>query len=133
MGAEIGRYLEQIDATLEPYAGRFLVHGAQADVREDEFAGDLIVIAFPDRESATGWYESDAYQEILPLRPEMRTGGRSSSTGSRTTISQPMCSAHGNSRGRARVAALARDGDLRSRRRNAAAAGVNPPATALPR
>ncbi len=76
MGAEIGRYLEQIDATLKPYGGRFLVHGAQADVREDEFAGDLIVIAFPDRESATGWYESDAYQEILPLRPEMRTGGR---------------------------------------------------------
>jgi uncharacterized protein (DUF1330 family) len=25
-------------------------------------------VAFPDRESATAWYESAAYQEIVPLR-----------------------------------------------------------------
>jgi uncharacterized protein (DUF1330 family) len=30
----------------------------------------VIVIAFPDHDSATGWYESAAYQEILLLRTE---------------------------------------------------------------
>jgi uncharacterized protein (DUF1330 family) len=71
---EILRYLERIDATLEPFGGRFIVHGGQADVREGEWPGDLIVIEFPDRNSATGWYESPAYQEILPLRTDNSEG-----------------------------------------------------------
>jgi uncharacterized protein (DUF1330 family) len=71
---EIVRYLERIDATLEPFGGRFIVHGGQADVREGEWPGDLIVIEFPDRNSATGWYESPAYQEILPLRTDNSEG-----------------------------------------------------------
>jgi len=39
-----------------------------------DWPGDLIVIEFPDRESATGWYESPAYQEILPLRTKNSDG-----------------------------------------------------------
>jgi uncharacterized protein (DUF1330 family) len=68
MGPDIVRYVEQIDSTLEPFGGRFLIHGADPDVREGEIAGDVIVVEFPDRGRATGWYESAAYQEILPLR-----------------------------------------------------------------
>jgi uncharacterized protein (DUF1330 family) len=71
---EILRYLERIDATLEPFGGRFIIHGGQADVREGEWPGHLIVIEFPDRDSATGWYESPAYQEILPLRTDNSEG-----------------------------------------------------------
>ncbi len=69
-GPGIVRYLERIDATLEPFGGRFIVHGSQAEVREGEWPGDAIVIEFPDRDSATAWYDSPAYQEILPLRTE---------------------------------------------------------------
>ena len=36
--------------------------------------GGLIVIGFPDRASARRWYESPAYQEILPLRTENADG-----------------------------------------------------------
>jgi uncharacterized protein (DUF1330 family) len=68
MGPDIVEYLERIDATLSPYAGRFIIHGGPRDVREGADPGDVIVIEFPDRESAARWYESDAYQEILPLR-----------------------------------------------------------------
>ena len=68
VGPDIVRYLERIDATLEPFGGRFIVHGSQIDVREGEWPGDVIVIEFPDREQATAWYESPAYQDILPLR-----------------------------------------------------------------
>jgi len=74
VGPDIVQYLERIDATLEPFGGRFIVHGGPIDVREGELAGDVIVIEFPDRESATGWYESPAYQEILPLRTDNAEG-----------------------------------------------------------
>lgn len=73
-GPEIVEYLQRIDATLAPYGGRFLVHGDPADVREGDFSGDLIVIEFPDRDLAAGWYESRAYREIVALRTENTTG-----------------------------------------------------------
>ena len=74
VGPDIVQYLERIDATLEPFGGRFIVHGGPIDVREGELAGDVIVIEFPDRESVTAWYESPAYQEILPLRTDNAEG-----------------------------------------------------------
>lgn len=74
MGPDIVEYVARIDATLAPFGGRFVVHGATADVREGELAGDVIVIEFPDRERATGWYESAAYQAILPLRTRNSEG-----------------------------------------------------------
>jgi uncharacterized protein (DUF1330 family) len=74
MGPAIAEYLERIDATLAPYAGRFLVHGDPADVREGHFVGDLIIIEFPDRNHAVGWYESAAYRDIVSLRTENSEG-----------------------------------------------------------
>jgi uncharacterized protein (DUF1330 family) len=70
MGPPIVEYLERIDATLAPYEGRFIVHGGQPEVFEGSSPGALIVIEFPDRSRARAWYESSAYQEILPLRTE---------------------------------------------------------------
>lgn len=67
-GDAIIDYLSRIDATLAPFGGRFLVHGGEVAGVEGEWDGDVIVIGFPDRESARGWYGSPAYQEILPLR-----------------------------------------------------------------
>ena len=68
VGPAIVEYLERIDATLRPYRGGFLVHGAPVEVLEGRWSGDLIVLWFPDRESALGWYHSEAYRAILPLR-----------------------------------------------------------------
>jgi uncharacterized protein (DUF1330 family) len=68
MGPPIVEYLERIDATLSPFHGRFIVHGGTAEMLEGERPGILVVIQFPDRDHAQGWYESDAYQQILPLR-----------------------------------------------------------------
>jgi uncharacterized protein (DUF1330 family) len=74
VGPAIVEYLERIDATLEPFAGRFLVHGATPQVLEDEFPGTIVVIEFPDLPAATAWYESSGYQAILPLRTENSDG-----------------------------------------------------------
>lgn len=68
MGPEIARYLEEIDATLALFGGRFRVHGAEPEFVEGDVKGHLVMIEFPDLEKARAWYRSDAYQAILPLR-----------------------------------------------------------------
>jgi uncharacterized protein (DUF1330 family) len=70
VGAEIVECLERIDETLEPFGGRFLVHGGGIAPLEGTWDGDLVVLEFPDDESARAWYDSPAYQQILPLRTE---------------------------------------------------------------
>ena len=74
MGPAIVAYLEGIDATLTPFGGRFRIHGNPIELLEGEFSGDLIVIEFPDMETARRWYASPAYQAILPLRTGHASG-----------------------------------------------------------
>ncbi|PUA83126.1 DUF1330 domain-containing protein [Nocardioides currus] len=74
LGEAIIDYLSRIDATLAPFGGRFLVHGGDVAGVEGDWGGDVIIIEFPDRESARGWYDSPAYQAILPLRTEHSDG-----------------------------------------------------------
>ena len=74
MGPQIVEYLERIDGTLRPFSGKFIVHGGRQDVVEGTSKGAFIVIEFPDREHLEGWYTSDAYREILPLRAEHSDG-----------------------------------------------------------
>lgn len=73
-GEEIVEYIRRIDATLEPFGGAFLVHGATPEVLEGSWEGDLVVIAFPDGTAARSWYASPAYQAILPLRTRNSSG-----------------------------------------------------------
>ena len=67
-GPEIMEYLQRIDGTLAPFSGRFRIHGGPYEPVEGAWSGDLVVIEFPSMEQARGWYESDAYQAIRPLR-----------------------------------------------------------------
>ncbi|MGF9758216.1 DUF1330 domain-containing protein [Microvirga sp. 0TCS3.31] len=70
VGPAIVEYLKRIDATLASFHGRFLLHGEPVEVLEGSWSGDLVVIEFPDRQSARAWYASPAYRQILPLRTE---------------------------------------------------------------
>lgn len=65
---QLAEYMERITATLEPYGGRFLVHGAQREVKEGAWPGHVVVIGFPGITEAREWWDSAAYQEIAPLR-----------------------------------------------------------------
>jgi len=67
---EIIEYLERIDATLAPYGGHFIVHGGKNQMFEGQSPGTVVVIEFPDHERAEGWYNSPAYQAIIPLRAD---------------------------------------------------------------
>jgi uncharacterized protein (DUF1330 family) len=72
--AGIVEYLERIDETLAPFDGHFIVHGGEPEFLEGEWDGTLIVIEFPGYEQARGWYDSAAYQQILPLRTDNSDG-----------------------------------------------------------
>jgi uncharacterized protein (DUF1330 family) len=74
MGPEIVEYLRKIDATLAPFGGRFLIHGDPVEQLEGAWSGDLIMIAFPNKNHAREWYASPAYREILHLRTENSKG-----------------------------------------------------------
>lgn len=70
-GDDIIRYMREIDSTMAPFGGEFIIHGGDADVREGNWGdGTLVVLRFPDMESAARWYDSEEYQRILPLRTE---------------------------------------------------------------
>ncbi|SHM89787.1 DUF1330 domain-containing protein [Cryptosporangium aurantiacum] len=67
---EVFEYIERIQSTMDPYGGRFVVHGVLPEVIEGDWPGTIVIIEFPDVEKARAWYASPAYQEILPLRTD---------------------------------------------------------------
>jgi uncharacterized protein (DUF1330 family) len=67
---DVLRYIETVQSTLDPFGGRFLVHGAEVEVKEGPWPGTVVIVEFPDAERARAWYDSPAYQEILPLRTD---------------------------------------------------------------
>ncbi|MGW0231366.1 DUF1330 domain-containing protein [Actinopolymorpha singaporensis] len=71
---DVTEYIERIQGTLDPFNGRFLVHGTQHEVVEGSWPGGVVVIEFPSLADAHGWYDSPAYQEILHLRTDHITG-----------------------------------------------------------
>ncbi|MFF2809582.1 DUF1330 domain-containing protein [Streptomyces sp. NPDC058000] len=65
---DVLEYLERIQATLDPFHGRFVIHGPPAEVLEGAWSGSMVLIEFPDVAEARAWYASPAYQQILRLR-----------------------------------------------------------------
>ncbi len=62
-------YRKQVMPTIEAYGGRFVVRGGTFTVLEGDMPFDRIaVLEFPSRKAAEDWYNSPAYQKILPLR-----------------------------------------------------------------
>lgn len=74
MNEDILRYIEEIQATMDPFEGRFLVHGKEVEVLEGTWPGTVVMIAFPDLERARTWYASPAYQALIPLRTDHIAG-----------------------------------------------------------
>jgi uncharacterized protein (DUF1330 family) len=63
-------YLENVEATFKPYGGKWLALDAQVEVLEGEWPGSVVLMEFPDMESAKKWYSSPEYQKILSLRTD---------------------------------------------------------------
>jgi uncharacterized protein (DUF1330 family) len=70
VSAEVLDYLDQVQATLDPFGGKFIVQGREMDVLEGAWAGSAILLSFPDMTKARAWYKSPAHQKILHLRTD---------------------------------------------------------------
>lgn len=63
-------YLEKVEATFQPYGGKWLVLGAHDEVLEGAWPGSVVLMEFPDMDTAKKWYTSAEYQNILHLRTD---------------------------------------------------------------
>jgi uncharacterized protein (DUF1330 family) len=62
-------YRKAVPATLEAFGGKFIVRGGDLKLLEGEWPhARLVIIEFPSREAAEGWYRSPEYQKIIGLR-----------------------------------------------------------------
>ncbi len=68
-------YRAQVPATVEPYGGRFIVRGGASEILEGSWQPPrVIVLEFPDSDSARRWYSSAEYQPLIELRQRASIG-----------------------------------------------------------
>jgi uncharacterized protein (DUF1330 family) len=73
--AMFSEYRKAVPATLEAFGGKFIVRGGELKLLEGEWPHPrLVIIEFPSREAAEGWYRSPEYQKIIGLR-HVSSGG----------------------------------------------------------
>lgn len=69
------RYRARVTPTIQKFGGRFIIRGGAFTVMEGDWAQPrLVIIEFPTRASAEGWYASPEYRDILPMRLKSSTG-----------------------------------------------------------
>ena len=67
--AKFDEYRAGVMATLKDFGGKFVVRGGTLTVVEGSWPhARTVIIEFASRAAAEGWYQSPAYQKILPLR-----------------------------------------------------------------
>ena len=67
-------YRAQVPATLVPWQAEIVMRAGMAQVLSGTHAHtDIVVLRFPDVAAAHGWFNSPAYQALLPLRNEAAT------------------------------------------------------------
>lgn len=68
-------YRAAVSPIIEAHGGRYLVRGGAVSNLEGEPGRPrIIVLEFPDKATAEGFYNSPEYQKILPLRQNTATG-----------------------------------------------------------
>lgn len=64
-------YRSRVPATLAPWGAELVLRATRTAVLCGDCGhADTVVIRFPDAESALGWYNSPAYQALIPLRTQ---------------------------------------------------------------
>ncbi|HKU06140.1 MAG TPA: DUF1330 domain-containing protein [Bradyrhizobium sp.] len=73
--AMFAEYRKRVPATVEAFGGRFVARGGELTVLEGEWLHSrTVMIEFPSREAAEGWYKSADYQKIIDLRLKSTSG-----------------------------------------------------------
>ena len=62
-------------ASIARFGGRFIVRGGKVDLLEGEPQPErIVVIEFPDADTARRWYQSEEYQAALKIRQAASRG-----------------------------------------------------------
>jgi uncharacterized protein (DUF1330 family) len=62
-------------ASIAQFGGRFVVRGGNVDLLEGEPQPErIVVIEFPDADTARRWYRSEEYQKALKIRQAASRG-----------------------------------------------------------
>ncbi len=65
------QYAQQVPATLQPYGGEIIQRGKATQVLTGNHPHQAIgIISFDNIAQANHWYQSDAYQNLIPLRDQ---------------------------------------------------------------
>lgn len=65
------QYRAQVPATLAPWGAELVFRGTGAGVLSGEHRHSaVVVIRFPDQAAVNHWYDSPAYQALIPLRQQ---------------------------------------------------------------
>lgn len=68
-------YRKGVVASLEPFGGRFLARGGRAEALEGSYpVKRVVILEFPDYDSARGWWDSPAYRDLRALRQRASRG-----------------------------------------------------------
>ncbi len=71
----LNEYVAKVIPTIQSSGGRILGFDESPEIVEGEVEYPrTVILEFPSREVFRAWYDSDAYQEILPLRLESTQG-----------------------------------------------------------
>jgi uncharacterized protein (DUF1330 family) len=70
-----GDYRPRAAASVMRFGGRFIVRGGNVDLLEGEPQPErIVVIEFPDLDTARRWYQSEEYQSALKIRQAASRG-----------------------------------------------------------
>ena len=73
--AMFAAYRQLVMPTIEAFGGSFVVRGGALTVMEGDWPHRrTVIIEFPSREAAEGWYASPAYQAVIDLRKKSSDG-----------------------------------------------------------
>jgi uncharacterized protein (DUF1330 family) len=73
--AMFAEYRKGVPATVEAFGGKFVARGGDLKVLEGEWPHPrLVIIEFPSRAAAEGWYKSAEYRKIISLRHKSSVG-----------------------------------------------------------
>jgi uncharacterized protein (DUF1330 family) len=63
------QYRSQVPGTLAPWGADLVCRGKRLHILSGEHHHtDMVVICFPDADSVSNWFYSQAYQALIPLR-----------------------------------------------------------------
>ena len=70
------KYMEQVKPLVEKYGGEYLTRGGPMDEIETNLwkPTRMVIIKFPDKDSALNWLNSEEYKPIKKIRHENSTG-----------------------------------------------------------